>query len=423
MKSIVKLAIPSIITNITIPLLALVDLAIVGRLGSAEYIAAISLGGATISILYWNFGFLRMSTTGLTAQAYGAKEMCRCGEVLLRALTIAIVGGILLAMFRNPLINLILGYVDATNEVKGFVKMYFSVCILGAPAALMIYAMKGWLVGMQNTRATMVIALGVNIANIILSCIFVFVLKMKVSGVAMGTLISQYIGLGICVIILRSRYHDVMAEVRRSEVFKDLGIFFRVNALIMLRNLCIIAVTNGFTFLGSRYGEIQLSVNTMLMQLFSFFSYFMDGFAYAGEALTGKFTGANNEEALRTTIKKLFIIGAVMASIFTVAYIFFAYDIVRLLTDNEKVLEMSIPSLHYAAFVPYVSFAAFLWDGVMVGRTQTKAMVLTLAISSAIFFVSYYILKTQYGNDALWFSFLLYLASRSIIQTLLRKMR
>lgn len=423
MKSIIKLAIPSIITNITIPLLALVDLAIVGRLGSAEYIAAISLGGATISILYWNFGFLRMSTTGLTAQSYGAKDFANCGELLMRALSIALIGGLVLSLFRTPLINLILSYVDATNEVKEFVKLYFSICILGAPAALMIYVMKGWLVGMQNTRATMVIALGVNIANILLSCFLVFGLHMKVSGVALGTLISQYIGLAICAIILKQKYNNVLSLVIRENIFKDLGVFFKVNVLIMVRNLCMIAVTNGFTFLGSKYGETQLSVNTMLMQLFYFFSYFMDGFAYAGEALTGKFTGADDNNSLYSIIKKLFVIGAVMALIFTIVYIFFAYDILRLLTDDIGVLSQSQTSLHYASFIPYLSFAAFLWDGIMVGRTQTKAMVLTLVISSILFFVTYYYFEGEYGNHALWCAFLLYLASRSIIQTMLRNLK
>ncbi len=424
MKSIFKLAIPSVITNITIPLLSLVDVAIVGRMGSDSYISAVSIAGAIINVLYWAFGFLRMSTTGLTAQAYGANERHRCGEVLLRAVSIASAGGLLLIplgyLFIDSVIRIL--FPDSDAEVTGYVKTYFMICICGAPAALIIYVIKGWLVGMQNTFATMIIAVSVNVINIVLSLFFVFGRGMKVEGVALGTVLSQYIGILIGCIILKTKYIEEVRKARKDEVFKDLDLFFKVNLLIMVRNFCIISVTHGFVFLGIKYGETTVSANTMLMQLFTFFSYFMDGFAYAGEALAGRYTGSKDNEALYGTIRKLFALGAGLALLFTAIYYVFTPNILRLLTNQESVLSSASPYVKYVVFIPCLSFAAFLWDGIMVGRTQIRAMVITLVFAAVVFFGVYYVGSGQLGNDALWLAFLLYLASRSIMQTLLRKL-
>ena len=308
-KKILQLALPSIVSNITVPLLGLVDVAIVGHLGAASYIGAIAVGGMLFNIIYWLFGFLRMGTSGMTSQALGRRDLLEVTRVLFRSVGVGILISLALLLLQYPIREIAFLLLDTTDEVERLASLYFNICIWGAPAVLGLYGFSGWFIGMQNSRFPMFIAITQNVVNIVASLIFVFVFGMKVQGVATGTLIAQYGGFGMAVFLwfvfyrkrlnIRVCWHEAMDKVAMRR-------FFQVNGDIFFRTLCLVAVTTFFTSTGARQGDIVLAVNTLLMQLFTLFSYIMDGFAYAGEALAGRYIGARNKTALSRMIRLLF---------------------------------------------------------------------------------------------------------------------
>ena len=306
-RQILHIALPSIVSNITVPLLGLIDVSIVGHLGAASYIGAIAVGGMLFNMIYWLFGFLRMGTGGLTAQAYGRHDLQEVTRILLRSLSISLLLALALLLLQYPIRNIAFMCMDTSKEVRQLATLYFHICIWGAPATLGLYGFTGWYIGMQNSRFPMFIAITQNIVNIAASLFFVFVLKMKVEGVALGTLVAQYAGLGMACLLWLAYYRPLRKYLRQKALFDRMEMkrFFQVNRDIFFRTLCLIAVTVFFTSTGAAYGDVVLAVNALLMQLFTLYSYFMDGFAYAGEALTGKYIGAKDNQSLRLTIRHL----------------------------------------------------------------------------------------------------------------------
>lgn len=418
-RRILQLAIPSIVSNITVPLLGLVDVTIVGHLGSAAYIGAIAVGGLLFNILYWNFGFLRMGTSGLTSQAYGRKDADAEVKVLVQAVSVGLISAAAILILQYPVERLAFYLLDTSPEVEQYAVTYFRVCIWGAPAVLAMYGFKGWFIGMQNSRFPMFIAITQNIVNIMASLIFVFVFGMKVAGVATGTLIAQYGGFGMAVFLwwvfyrkrlnVRVCWHEVLdkAAMRR---------FFRVNGDIFFRTLCLVAVTAFFTSMGARQGDVVLAVNTLLMQLFTLFSYIMDGFAYAGEALTGRYIGARNKTALDRMIRLLFGWGIGLSLSFTLLYGVGGKGFLSLLTDDSDVIQEAGIYFYWVLAVPLAGFAAFLWDGILIGATATRLMLYSMLVASGSFFLICYLFFGMMGNHALWMAFLVYLSLRGIMQ-------
>lgn len=321
-RQILHIALPSIVSNITVPLLGLIDVSIVGHLGAASYIGAIAVGGMLFNMIYWLFGFLRMGTGGLTAQAYGRHDLQEVTRILLRSLSISLLLALALLLLQYPIRNIAFMCMDTSEEVRQLATLYFHICIWGAPATLGLYGFTGWYIGMQNSRFPMFIAITQNIVNIAASLFFVFVLKMKVEGVALGTLVAQYAGLGMACLLWLAYYRPLRKYLRQKALFDRMEMkrFFQVNRDIFIRTLCLIAVTVFFTSTGAAYGDVVLAVNALLMQLFTLFSYFMDGFAYAGEALTGKYIGAKDNQSLRLTIRHLFKWGIALSLLFTLLY-------------------------------------------------------------------------------------------------------
>ena len=416
-KKIFKIAFPNIATNISVPLLGFADMAIAGHIGAAPYIAAVSLGAAMISLLYWNFGFLRMSTTALTAQALGARKLGVCCQVLVRALVIAMIGAVAILLIKNLIIELVLRYSEASVETEELTSRYINICLLGAPASLATYTFKGWLVGMQNTKSTMYIAVGENMLNVLLSAFFVFAFGMGIEGIALGTVVAQYLGAAFCAYIYITSYKKIGQYADFSHPFDGIFSFFKVNSLIFVRNLCMIAVTVCFTLFGSSYGELVLAVNACIMQFFTFFSYFMDGFAFAGEAIVGKTEGARQFDEQRRTIQRLFNIGIAMAITFAIIYGLGLTPIVSLLTDDVAVRETAKDLRLYAMLIPIMSFAAFLWDGIYVGKLMSKHMSFSLLLAATVFFTIYNTMSETFGSDVLWIAFLSYAATRGVYQT------
>lgn len=419
-KQILHIALPSIISNITVPLLALVDTTIVGHLGSASYIAAIALGGMIFNMIYWLFNFLRMGTGGLTAQAYGANQHQATSYILLRSLTIA--GGIALTLLllQRPIFQVTFHFVTTTAEVRSLASIYFNILIWGAPAMLALYSFTGWFLGMQNARIPMCIAITQNVVNIAVSTLLVFGCHLKIEGVALGTLISQYTALLLAVIFCLTKF-DVKQHFELKAILdiNTLKRFFQVNRDIFLRTLCLIAVTTYFTSAGSTQGELTLAANTLLMQFFIIFSYFMDGFAYAGEALGGRYFGAHDRLNFQRVTRCLFAWGGALSVLFFFIYFLSGTSLLHLLTDDSQVINRAQQYLPIIYFIPLISFAAFLFDGLYIGTTATRYMLISMFCASAAFFVL--INVCTLSNTLLWLAFLVYLGGRGLMQAFLFK--
>lgn len=420
-RAILALAWPAIAVNITTPLLSLVDVAVVGHIGNSVYIAAITLGATMFNTLYWLFGFLRMGTSGLTAQAWGAGDRTECVRVLGRALVIAAVAAVLMMVLAHPIGTGLLAFLDDGDVAQAPALTYFKIAILGAPGVFVTYALSGWFLGTQDSRPILWMALVANTLNIGLNLIFVFGFGLGIRGVAAATAIAQWAGALFGLVLMWRRLHRIKCRGWRTGLlrWRAMRRLFVINTDIFLRTLCLVAVTLWFTHAGAGQGVLVLSANALLMQLFMLFSYFMDGFAFAGEALAGRFAGSRNKRLLSGTVRQLAATGLVMALLFTAIYFFGGSLILGLLTDDGQVLAMAAHYDLWAVAVPLAGFMSFLWDGIYIGLTRTRMMLLCMVAAMVIFFAVYLALYGLWQNNALWLAFILYLATRSLLQTLL----
>ena len=367
-REILSLSLPSIVTNITTPLLGLVDVAIVGHMGSAAYIGAIAIGGSMFNMLYWLFGFLRMGSSGMTAQAFGAKDHLGQPRIVLA-------------------------------------RTYFEILVWGAPAVLGTYVMSGWFLGMQNSRAPMWVSIFINLCNIAVSLVLVYCFIYDIPGVAVGSLVAQWGGFMLACSICLIRYDIVLSTFKEIVEIKGLKHFFRINVDIFLRTLCLVAVTLWFTRTGSRQGTEMLAVNALLMQFFTLFSFFMDGFAFAGEAICGKYIGAGERTLLRRSIDALCRWGAGLAVAFTVIYAVGGDLLLNFLSSEKNVIVHAHEYIYWIITIPVAGFLAFTWDGVFIGATATRSMLLSMAAATAVFFITYALAFPSLGNHGLWLAF------------------
>ena len=423
-RSILKLAVPNIISNITVPLLGFVDMMLMGHQDSIAYIGAIGLGGTIFSVMYSIFSFMRAGTTGFTAQAYGANDRTEMAYSLYRSLCIALIATILVLSLQGPVEWLSMKLLHGSKEVLAYTATYFRVRIWAAPAVLCLYAFNGWYIGMQNTTIPMIIAILTNVVNIILSIVFVNAMGMGVTGVALGTVIAQYCGLLTAIIFLLVKFRHQLIPVRRVLLLQSdkLKRFFKVNADFMIRSILLVLSIAFFNNQSAKLGDDMLAVNMILMQFFYIFSYFTDGFAYAGEALVGRFTGAHDPKHLRQTVKLLFLWGFLIALPFTVLYALFPDWFIGLVSDQPGIIPMAQPYHIYLAAIPLITFAAFLWDGVYIGATAARAIRNTMLISAVgVFLPATLLLMSRFGNHGLWIAFLLFMVARGLSMTLMAK--
>lgn len=441
-KRILSLALPNIITNITVPLLGMVDMAIVGHL-SAAHIGAIAIGTQIFNLIYWNFGFLRMGTSGFTAQAYGAQNFDEAVRIFARAITIAVSVALLLLLLQWPISQLSLQIFKGSPQVLQLALTYFFVRIWAAPATLGLYAVKGWFIGMQNSKLPMWIAIFLNIVNIVCSLIFVLVLHWDIRGVALGTVIAQYSGLTVGLFSLVKKYGHLFRNYQNSTklAIRDLLIdalhwnemkrFFRVNGDIFLRTICLAAVFTFITAASSRISPEVLAIDAILMQFFTLFSYIMDGFAYAGESLVGRYIGARDSQSLRLSVRLLLRWGLILTLVFTVLYAIGGDLFLRIFSDDPSVINGSQQYMFWTLIIPVCGFAAFLFDGIFVGATASRTMRNSMFVASAAFFAIYFIgkrlaitnahLDAFVWNNILWAAFMVYLALRGLLQALCLK--
>jgi len=423
-RSILKLAIPNIISNITVPLLGLVDMVLMGHQDSIAYIGAIGLGGTIFSVMYSIFSFMRAGTTGFTAQAYGANDRAEIAYSLYRSLCIALIATVLVLSLQCPVEWLSMKLLHGSNEVLAHTATYFRIRIWAAPAVLCLYAFNGWYIGMQNTTIPMVIAILTNVVNIVLSIIFVNFMGMGVSGVALGTVIAQYCGLITAIIFLFAKFRYHLIPIRRVILLQHdkLKRFFQVNADFMIRSILLVLSIAYFNNQSAKLGDDMLAVNMILMQFFYIFSYFTDGFAYAGEALVGRFTGAHDDKQLHQTVKLLLIWGFIIALPFTVLYALFPDWFIGLISDQPEIAIQAQPYHIYMILIPLITFAAFIWDGIYIGATAACAIRNTMLISAVgVFLPASLVLMPHFGNHGLWVAFLLFMVARGLSMTLMAK--
>ena len=420
-KEILNIAVPSIVSNITVPLLGLVDVAIVGHMGDAAYIGAIAVGSMIFNVIYWVFGFLRMGTSGMTSQLYGAKDWRGVSQLLVRALSIGVGIGMLFILLQRFIREGALDVMQPTQDIRVYAAAYFNVCIWGAPAMLGLYGLTGWFIGMQNTKVPMMVAVFQNVVNIVASLTFVYFCGMKVEGVALGTLTAQWSGFLFSLAVLRFRYCRLCGYMSCGALRerKAMGRFFTVNRDIFLRTLFLVAVNMFFTSAGAKQGAVVLAVNTLLFQLFTLFSYVMDGFAYAGEAIGGKYFGAHDSGAFAMTKRHLFAWSVGLTVGYTLLYYIGGEGFLCLLTDDVQVVKASLAYLPWAVAIPVAGFAAFVWDGLYIGMTATRGMLVSSALSAVVFFLVYFLFFGMLGNHALWMALLSYLAMRGVVQTVI----
>lgn len=416
-KSILKIAIPAILSNVIVPLLGLVDLTIAGHIGDAVTIGAVSVGATMFSLTYWNFGFLRMGTSGLTAQAYGARDRRQMSVMLFRSVALALLLGIAIVALQSPIRWLLLAAISPSEAVHTHASQYFSIIIWGAPATLATMSLTGWFIGMQNSTYPLAVSMVVNVVNIVCSLCFVFAMRLGFIGIPLGTLTAQWCGFILSAFFAAKmmRKETLGYAPRVEEMLRGLGRFFSVNRDIFLRSLCVMAVMLFFTATGARSGNMTLAVNALFMQLYLLYSHFMDGFAYAGEALVGKYAGAADKHSLRRCVSHLFAWGWSLAAIFAFAYGVFNHEVMSLFSDKPEVVAFAAAYRWWIALAPIAGMAAFIWDGVFVGLTATRQMLLSLVGATAVYFAIYFLSPFPDANSSLWTAFLTYLAVRGVI--------
>lgn len=444
-KRILSLALPNIVTNITVPLLGMVDMAVVGHL-SVAHIGAITIGASIFNLIYWNCGFLRMGTSGFTAQAFGAgdrEEQCR---LLVRALSVAWMIALLLIVLQYPVSLLACAIFDGGDEVMQMAMTYFFIRIWAAPATLGNYAVKGWFIGMQNSRLPMWIAIMLNIVNIVCSLLFVLVLRWNIAGVAWGTVIAQYCGLFVGLWFIHCRYGDLFRSYGRvgetrhasfSMLLRDalhldaMKVFFKVNADIFLRTVCLSLVFTFITAASGRISDSVLAIDALLLQFFTLFSYIMDGFAYAGESLVGRYIGARDGGKLRSAVRLLLVWGMALTLFFTLLYALFNEPFLHIFASDETIIAATRQYLFWVLIIPVCGFAAFLFDGIFIGATASRVMRDSMFVATFSFFAVFYggrwllgyvakdVALTEFEqNNILWAAFMVFLLLRGVLQWL-----
>ena len=425
-REILRIALPAIVANITIPLLGLIDTAIAGHLGSETCLGAIAVASMIFNLLYWNFGFLRMSTSGLTAQAFGRGDEHGCVEVLRQACVAALTVSVGIIVVQAPLLRLALWVIDPSPGVGVLAARYYHVCVWGAPPVLLMMAAKGWLLGIQDSRAAMLVSIVVNVLNIVCSLVAVYLLGQGFMGIAMGTLAAEWLGLAYTLWLVRRKLPKSAFVGGRltfswsSAFVGNYRRFFSVSGDIFVRSFLLMLVNLAVTAIGARSGDLVLAANSLIQQLNTLFAYFLDGIAFAGEALVGKYFGSGDRRRMRLCVRRLFVWAAFLTAVFTVFYTFPQF-IFSLLTDKEMVIATAMDYRWWCAMLPLAGMAAFVWDGVFIGLTRTRGMLTAVAVATVIFAMLYAVLPSSLGNHRLWLAFVVYLATRGIVQTVLYK--
>ncbi len=416
-KEILRLAIPNILSNISVPLLSSVDTALMGRMDSAAYIGAVGLGSMIFNFVYWSFGFLRMGTTGLTAQAYGEKDDAKIINTFGRAALFGLGSALLLVLFQYPIGEACIYLSGASGETEDLVRQYFYIRIWAAPATLTAFAILGWFFGMQNAIYPLILTMFINVVNIVANIICINYLGMDVDGVAWGTVIAQYSGIFLAAALIYFKYKNLLPEWDLQKIFDwgKMKAFLQLNMDIFIRTFFLIFAFGFFYNRSAAEGVMMLAVNQVYMQYINWMSYAVDGFAYASESLIGKYKGAKDNIALKKAIRLTFLWGMGGAVFFTILYGLGGSYLLRIFTDQEAVIQAAMPFLIWMIVFPIIATPCYIWDGIYIGLTASKAMRNTMFIAFGVYILGYFVFL-PFGNHGLWAALLIYMGARGLVQ-------
>ncbi len=414
-KNILKLAIPSIFANITVPLVGMADLAIAGRLGDATLIGGIAIATMLFDLLYWNMGFLRVGTGGLIAQAYGRRDLKGIMSTFAQGLFTALSIALLIWAIQYFFLETALYFIDCSPQVQELAKEYYYIRIWAAPATLSLFVFKGFFIGMQNAVSPMIVDVTINVVNVAASLFFAIYAGFGFSGIAIGTLIAQYTGLSLSIAFTYIFYKKLFKHLKIRESIKISAVknFFIVNANLFVRSICFLFIYTGFTSLSAKFGDTLLASGTIMMKLMLLYSYFIDGFAYAAEALTGRYVGAADKKSLTKAVKLIFAWCTGIGIISTFMYIIWGEQLCMIMTDNTQVLEQTYKYLPWLFVMPLISCWAFTWDGIYIGATATKTMRNAMIYAVLGFFAAYYLCVSTFNFQALWIAYMVHLVVRA----------
>ena len=419
-RRILRLAIPNIISNLSVPLLSSVDTALLGHLDEVYYLGALAIGGIIFNFIYWGFGFLRMGTTGLTAQAYGTRSDTDINLILTRTLLIALAGAVILMLCRSFIAKMGFYLIEATPEVEFHARRYYDIRIFAAPATLSLYVLHGWFLGMQNARYPLILTVVVNVVNIIFNVVFVFGFDMNSAGVAWGTVIAQYSGLLFGVYLLLKRYRKYVYLPDFSSILESSALrrIFSVNADIFIRTLALIFSFSYFTAESAKSGDLILAVNSILLQLISIIAYGVDGFAFAAESLVGRYIGAGDQKNLRLSVKYVFYWGVGLGAVISLAYALSGDLVLRIFTDQEDVIQAALVFLPWVVIAPLTNSFCFIWDGIFIGATATAPMRNAMLVCTFAVFLPVYLLTVDLiGNHSLSLALTIFMIARALSLT------
>lgn len=420
-RKILRLAIPNIISNLSVPLLGAVDTALIGHLDEVYYLGAIAVGGMIFNFIFWGFGFLRMGTTGITAQAFGQENKTESVMTLSRALCVAGVFSLFILLLQALIADLGFLLIDTSPEVERYTRIYFNIRIYTAPAVLGMYAINGWFLGMQNARYPMIVTVALNALNIALDVLFIYGMNMNVDGAAWGTLIARYFGIILAVGLLWYKYSGWISEYVHEKLLElePIKKFFTVNRDIFLRTLCLIFTFSFFTAKSATFGDVILAANTILLQLWMIVSYGIDGFAFAAESLIGRFTGSREPNKVKKAVKYCLIWGMGIGVTASTAYWLFDVSILKLFTNQQPVIAAALLVFGWTIAGPTVSSFCYIWDGIFIGSTATIPMRNSMLIATALVFLPVYFIAVPYlGNHAIWLAMVSFMIARGVTLSL-----
>ena len=420
-REILRIAIPNIISNITVPIMGIVGTMIAGHLGdSVSTIGALAIGVSIFNFIYWNCSFIRMGTSGITAQAYGAGDQRTTTLMLARATVVSLVVGVAIVVLQRPLGEVALRLMNGAEMVAD----YFYARVWAVPAGVLLFGLNGWLTGMQNAIIPMVVAIVVNVIHIVCSLWFAFPLGMGIVGIAYASVVAQWTGVAITALIMWWHYGKQLVRISWSEIWdmKAMREFFSINRDIIVRTLCIVSTYTFFTAASARMDDPTiLAVNTILLELFTLFSYMSDGFAFAAEALTGRFIGERNGVALRDCVRKCMVWCAVICVLYVGLYVGWWRELLGLFVEDgaentAQIMEYAGRYIGWIVAIPVAASWPFMMDGIMVGATQSRIMRNSMLWATAAYFLLFFTLEPLIGNDALWLAFTSYMFLRGVFQ-------
>jgi len=416
-KMILQLAGPMILANISIPLLGMVDTAVIGHLDSAHYLGGVAVASLIFSFLFWGFGFLRMATTGLTAQAHGENNAPLSLKILQHSLLLAVCIAIGILLLKSPIALIAFTIIDSSELITNAARVYFDIRIWSAPAILINYVILGWLIGKGLTKQALYLVLSVTISNMILDLVFVNVFGMNVDGVALASVIAEYIGLAVAIIILIHHGIDRRLFIQDHDTTLQGQNWFNLHGNIFIRSLCLIFSIAFFTAQGAKQGEVILAANAVLINFIVLMAFVLDGFANAIEVIAGKAIGSNNKHQLSHGLILTGMWMFFIAGLFSVSYIFFGSEIINLLTTIPEVVTVANTYLVWLILMPIVAVWSFLFDGLFIGTTRSVEMRNTMLFSTFVCYLPAWYFLQDYHNHGLWFAMLIFFAARGISQT------